>query len=695
MPFLLNLMFTASSAALLLTCILLGIGYSALLYSKKTELNNTQLRLLSGLRALVVALIAFLLFAPYVKSISRTREKPIVVVAQDNSASINLSKAPGFEIEKYSEDFGKLLAALKEDFDVKTFQFGNDIQSRLDFTFRDKTTDVSSVFKQLNERFQNRNIGAVILASDGIYNKGGNPQADAQKLTAPVYTVALGDTTPKKDILISAVRHNDIVYLNNQFEVEVKVEAYLGKGASGQLTIFNSSGQIASKALSVNSDDFQTTVPFVINADKKGMQKFTARVFSTKGELSEINNQITFYVDVIDGRQKILLVANAPHPDVTALKQSIEENKNYEVEVVLANELKPADVSSSTLLILHQVPSAGNQVQSALNNHPNMPVWFILGSQSDIPAFNSAQSILNIAFGGSIQETFPAVRSDFYEFSLSEPTRKQLANFAPLLVPYGQFTANSNSAVLLGQKIGRVETERPLLVFSEGSPRKTAVLAGEGIWRWKLNDFETSGNHSAVNELINKTIQYLSAAEDKRKFRVFTSKNTYEENEKILFNAELYNDNYEQINTPDVNLTVKNSSGKSYSFLFSKVNGAYELDAGTLHASEYSYTANTTLGSKNYSFSGKFTVTERQAEYVNTIANHQLLFVLAQESGGKLFYPDRLNDLLKDLKEDERLKVIIHEDKLYRELVDVKWIFVLLLALLSFEWFVRKRYGEV
>ena len=40
--------------------------------------------------------------------------------------------------------------------------------------------------------------------------------------------------------------------------------------------------------------------------------------------MSYLNNVKDVFVDIIDGRQKILLLANAPHPDLGAIKNAIE-----------------------------------------------------------------------------------------------------------------------------------------------------------------------------------------------------------------------------------------------------------------------------------------------------------------------------------------------------------------------------------
>ena len=233
------------------------------------------------------------------------------------------------------------------------------------------------------------------------------------------------------------------------------------------------------------------------------------------------------------------------------------------------------------------------------------------------------------------------------------------------------------------------------MVFGDDNQRRIGVLAAEGIWKWRLEDFQENANHDATNELIQKTIQYLSTKEDKRKFRVYSSKNTFDENEQVVLNAELYNDTYQLLNIPDVNIALKSKLGKGYSFLFSRTSNSYLLNAGILPAGEYSYSAKTTLGKVSYQPDGQFVVTEQQTEFKQSLANHQLLFAMAEQNGGKMLFLGQLNSLPEMIRKNETVKTISYEDRKYEELINLNFLFFLIVALLSIEWFSRKRNGEV
>ncbi|WP_207422345.1 hypothetical protein [Desertivirga brevis] len=695
MPFLFQIQFTSFSIIWVLISLLVGLAYAFLLYTKKSELPKPIRQVLFALRTIAVSLITFLLLAPLVRTENKTVEKPLIFLLQDNSASIEASKGPGFNINSYNRSIGKLIKDLSKNYEVKALNFGAAIRPYSTSSYTDKVTNIGEAFTYINSRFGNKNIGAVILATDGIYNRGSNPQYEAQSIKSPIYTVALGDTIPKKDLLIANVNYNNIVYLGNDFQIEVELEAYQSKGSSTRLTVSGNSGPIFNKAISIPLNEYRLRIPVILSAKQKGIQKFSVHVSPTKGELSTENNTYTFFIEVLDGRQNVLILANSPHPDITALKQSIGTNKNYEVKTQFAGSFNREDILKANLIVLHQLPSQSVPASTLKPLISGKSLLFILGEQTNLSGFSSIQDLLTITGSGNSHEALPRYNPNFYDFVISEASKTKITRFPPLIAPFGNYAIKTNTTTIFSQQIGKIATERPLLLFSKEGEHRIAVLAGEGIWRWRLEDFKDNGSHQAVDELLTKTVQFISSRDDKRKFRVYPAKNTFDENEHINFNAELYNNAYELINAPEVLLTLKNSKGRSYSFQFSRTGNSYVLDAGTLPSGEYSFTGTTQLGSDKYQSSGKIVITKALLELRQTTANHQILYNIANQSDGELVYPDAIHTLTGKLEKNELIKNISYENRRYEDMISLWWLFFIILALLTLEWFSRKRNGEI
>lgn len=676
-------------------CLLLGIVYAWLMYRQPINLTQTYRWLLAALRAITVFFIALLLLSPLVKTVSYQPQKPLILVVQDNSASVRLFEPAAFSGNRFISDLGKLQQQLGEQYEVRQFHFDKHLSAGLSDKFDGRQTDIAATLRQLNERFVNQNIGALILATDGLYNQGSDPGYEAHNIKTTFYTIALGDTIPRRDLLISNVSYNKTAFLGNDFMVEVLTEAYQSKGENIRLTVSEDGRPVANQSIPVSTAAFKKVVPIKLTADKKGIHKFTIAIAPVSNEISTENNSETIYVEVLDARQKILIVYDHTHPDIGVIKQSLESNANYQVKAVQVKDLasvKPADYS---LVILHQLTETNAGID-ALINKTRVPVWFMAGIQSNLPLLNQEQKLVQIAVGRSdAQEVFAVPQSGFSSFTLSDSTQKKLAQLPPLLAPFGNYKSPGNVAVLLKQRIGNISTDYPLLAFAEEGGRREAVLTGEGLWRWQLTEFETFGNHHAVEELIGQSVQYLTANANHQRFRVYPAKNVFDEGENVLLNAELYNAALQLTNTPDVKIEIRSSAGKDYSFLFSRSGQSYQLDAGSLPPGDYTFNTTTKLGNDNLTASGRFTVKSLDLERRQSAANHQLLQQLVRQSGGIMLQPSQISRLADLIRKNDNIKTISYEDRRYNDLIDIKWVFVWILTLLSAEWFLRKREGEV
>lgn len=643
----------------------------------------------------MVSFLCLLLLAPLLQNLSKELEEPIVVIAQDNSASILLSEDSTYYKSEYKNLLSNLASQLSNDNNVEVYTFGEQIESGMeDIDFSAKSTNFSAMLQEVEDRYSNRNVGALIVSSDGIYNQGSNPLYSIQGLNFPIYTVAMGDTSPKKDLLVRDIQHNQIAYLGNNFPVVMDISALKTEGESFKLQILKDGNVLFDKAIQAGTEDFFSSISADLTATAKGLQKFTVRLSQLDDEISYKNNSKDFYIDVLDGRQRILILANSPHPDIKAIRETLERNENYEVIGKLASNFD-SDFNDFDLVILHQLPSNNQHLTELLRSDgkdkPN--VLLIIGAQSNLDLLDNQLAYLKISGKASgFNEVQAVVNTDFPLFKLSEEFDKVLEDLPPVYVPFGKYELSGQNYLLLSQKIGMVATGMPLLFFHQEGDAKIGVFTAEGMWKWKMLEYAQDGNTAVFDELIGKTAQYLALKSDQSYFRL-SSENEFFENETVSFDAELYNKSYELINEPEVEMMIKDEESNSYPYTFSRISNAYTLNTGILPVGEYTYEARVELGSEKLVERGQFSVKAIQLEENNTIANHQLLYQIAKNTGGKLFYPHELDQLLKNLQENEQLKPISYMQEETKEVIHLKWIFFLLLALLSLEWFLRKRNG--
>jgi len=682
---------------LLILCILAGSAYATLLYFREKEsgFNRLTTRTLAILRGTVVTLVAFLLLSPLLKSTSRYTEKPIVLLALDNSGSIAMSRDSAYYKKEFATEFKNLADKLSKKFDVQTYTFGDKLTDGLNADFSEKQTDMSGLFSELKDRYSNRNLAALVLAGDGIYNRGADPLYASADAPYSIYTVAMGDTTQQKDIVISRVNFNRIAFLGNDFPLEITITAYKCQGSQSKVSVSSGEQQLFTANMKVNNQRFTQTFTTTLTASKPGIQRYRISVSPVKGEISTVNNYQDIFVEVLDGRQKILLLHSAPHPDIAALKQAIEKNRNYSVDNFMLSDFN-GSISSYSLVILHQIPSlsdVGFQVTNQLKSS-TVPVLYFIGTQSNIQAYNSLMTGLLIPETKStFNEATAFLNTDFTLFSLAPDINQMIPEFPPLHVPFSQYKPGTASQVLLYQKIGSVNTRIPMILFNQGVDRKSATITGEGIWRWRLSNYIKTGNQQVFDELFSRIIQYLAVKEDKSQFRVIL-KNNFNENEAIEIDAELYNDSYQLVNDPEVSIIITDENKKNYPYSFTRTPNAYYLNAGNLPPGEYSYKAATSFAGKAFQKTGIFTIMSLNIESLNTVANHVLLNNIAVRNNGKMVYPSQLDQVEQLLTARDDLKTIAYTQKRYTDLVSFIPFLMLLLLLLSAEWFIRKRNGS-
>lgn len=678
--------------AWILVAVLIAALYSFVLYKKDRLLEDVSKSIkwvLAGFRFVTVFIICILLLGIILENFIVKKEKPLIFIAHDTSESIVQTKDSTFYKEDYIDDLKALKKDLSENYDVVDYSFADGIDNGIKESYDGKTTNTSQVFDQIYSQYSNRNIGAIILSTDGIYNAGANPiYAINRKTYVPVFTIGLGDTNQVKDVKIDEVFNNDIAFLGNDFPVEISVSQKDFQGKKISIKLMLGDKIVSSQTVQFMNVKEQKKINFVLNATRIGFIKYTVKIDDLEGEFTYKNNTANFYIDVIDGRQKIALLHSGIHPDLGAISYVIENNKNYEVDVKTYAEMK--NIGDYDLLICHNYNNQNQNLNQAIKEGKK-PVLFIVGTNSNLTDLNN----LNVGFSGNDTKTEDvqlAINGNFSTIIFPSSVSSLLSNAPPLKAPFGNFNFSKSLDVLAYQKVGNITLEQPLIYFSEKNTSKYGVIMGEGIWRWRL--FDQAKNQSTTNFelLISKMISYLAVKENKNPFKVNVN-SEYEESEDVIVLAELYNSSYDLVNTSEVSFKLINASQKEFDYHFFKTSNAYKLELGKLPQGVYKWNAATTFSGKNYKASGTFLVKEVKKEWLNSTANHRLLKNISENTNGKFYLPKQLNQLKTDIENRDDIVTVAYNEKSFKDLIDYKWLFFLIIILMSAEWFIRKFNG--
>ena len=679
-----------------LLCLLAGAAYSAGLYwrgkhRREEGLPRAARVALPLLRFATVALIAFLLTAPLVRRQVSSHEKPVVAVVTDASRSV----PEGFQLPE------GVRRELERQYEVVEYVYGSGMLPASD-SAREAVchaTDIASALTEVADLYAGRNLGAVVLTGDGIYNRGQNPATVAAGLTVPVYAVPLGDTTHRSDAAIAHVRYNRAVRMGSLFPLEVTLHASRLKGSRATLTVTHDGRRLYSKEITYTDDHYSTTESLMLDADRAGLQSYTVAVSAAAGEATADNNRRTIAVEVTDGRQRIALAAAAPHPDISALRQAIGRNPNYETEVFVGeNGLRQLSQRQEEydLYIFHNLPGQRTpDLRSLTAAKGAVPTIYILGPGTDLGRFNALHSGLEIVARSHKTDEVTALRNpDFALFTLDEESSRRLEQLPPLAAPFGDYRTAGNLQSLFTARVGTVGSDRPLVAFCQQEGVRRAFVAGEGLWRWRLQDYQMTGSHHDFDALVEKMVTYTSLQVGKERLRV-TARPVYGAGEAVTVEAELYDDNLEPTNRPEATFSCADSSGQRHSYAFNRSGNGYALNLGTLPPGTYSYTASASFAGKEYTAAGRFVVEQFDLESLNLVADHALMNTIARTTGGETLAPDSLERLPALLEARGDMKAVIYSHTRYTELLDLPWLLVLLVLLMGLEWGVRKACGEV
>ncbi|HEU0125322.1 MAG TPA: hypothetical protein VFQ56_03370, partial [Flavobacterium sp.] len=160
---------TSNTILLLLLSLVIAGGLSYFQYFFKAKSKSNVIILLAFLRFLAIFGLLVLLINPIISKNSLEVTKTPLAVVVDNSSSITALKSDKKVVELYQ----KLVSnpALKEKFEIQSYQFDNDFKTSDQFDFKGNQTNLDEVAKNLKSINKNLIFPTVII-TDGNQTTG-------------------------------------------------------------------------------------------------------------------------------------------------------------------------------------------------------------------------------------------------------------------------------------------------------------------------------------------------------------------------------------------------------------------------------------------------------------------------------------------------------------------------------------------
>ncbi|MCT4629179.1 vWA domain-containing protein [Winogradskyella sp.] len=665
-------------------------GITALLlalfqYIYKSKLKSKIRYVLITLRTMAILGILLLLINPKFESKTYYDEKPTLVVAVDNSESISYLKQ--------NEQVNTVLQAieantdLSERFNIQKYSFGKVVNSLDSLNFAERQSNISDALKQFGEVYANQTAPIVVL-SDGNQTYGSDYSYISKSIKQPIYPVVLGDSTLYADLSIKQLNVNRYVYLKNKFPVEI-ITNYSGTEAiTTELKIWNGNSVVYRTTIQFDAVKTSEIISTTLIANSVGVKTYRVELSPLSNEKNTVNNSKNFGVEVIDQKTNIALVSEQLHPDLGALKKSIESNEQRSVTI-----LKPKDylskINDFQLVILYQPNSSFNEVLTEIKDQ-KLNTFIITGASTDYEFINNTNLKVLWSISNQTEEFQPELNRNYNTFIIDDIT---FEDYPPLKSEFGGFNFLVPADVILYKTVNGINTEDAMLATYAFDNMKHCVLVGEGIWRWRAQAYLESESFNDFDNFMGKLVQYLSSTKKRNRISI-DYKSFYNGNDDVIISAQYFNKNFEFDNAAALTINLKNKENNSIREVPLLLNnGNYRVDLSGIASGAYDFTIK--HNTESIAASGSFEVLEYNVEQQFLNADINKLNALAENSSGKAFYSTEYNALISNLLQDNRYATIQKSSKNIVPLIDWKYLLGLIALSLFAEWFIRKYNGLI
>ena len=662
------------------------------------------------LRALIFILILIMIFEPVISVMIHSNVESKTLVFIDNSNSLAAKDSL-----KRLEQVNSLIKKISGESEIRSqlFFFGKKVDSVQDagsskLNFREAQTNFSSVIDLIKKK--GASVNSAVILSDGIINDGNDPSYQVEKLQLPIFTIGIGDSAEKKDILIYNVQYNSTIYAEKPTTIEIAIKN-IGFGSSNtRVALYEENKLLETKDILL-SETGLNKISFNYKPENGGEKKLSITVSPLSSEVTTSNNNRVIFLNVLDTKLKVCLIAGTPSADVSAISKALTTDKNIQLKKIIQisankflNDVKTSAIDSADVLFLIDFPASGSpqnlidKILSAVNNL-NKPFFILLSNGVNIGRLKLLENVLPFTIENNNTEfiqVLPELNSDLYSSSFSTANNKKEIwnNLPPVSQAAVKIQIKPGSNILVSSKVRNIPIANPLVVTRNlGKQRAFVILAGD-IWKWQL---QTAEKHPEFfDNFINDIVKWLNLSSLQKQFSVSTDKKIYSPNEEVNFIAQLYDNTFSPIDTAQIELQISIGEKKFDLTLAPAGNGIYNSTFTPNEPGDYLFSASSFLnGTKMKTDMGRFSFSETQIEKIDTRMRPAFLKSLAKSTGGEYYSIDNYSNLLDKLRGINRNPVKETGTKKEYNLWSDERVLIIIIILFAVEWFLRKRSGMI
>ena len=723
--------------------ILLGVRRA---YKRSTRAIKPEYKLVLGfVRLSACGLLLLCLTRPVAVTTRTLSERGVCFIAIDSSGSMNLKDMYGRrsrwdcagEIIKEEHENLETLGAERE---LHRYVFDSSVREVAKLPGEQgstaaatgTSTDITALLEKLAAESGGSSSSGALLITDGRHNLPTDVVPAAQelgRLGIPLSVIGVGqDATPGdfKDVAIKQLIVPEKAFIGGKTIFRIEIESTLKKYETVPLTVEVDGKKIAERDVilqpGTNHAAPEIEIPYV--PDVLGLHRVTATVGMVPEEANVLNNTATAFFRVFRTKIGVWYVEGAIRPEFGKIRSALDTAPNVSLHAINAfmannsasSELLPTkaeDWAQLRLVIIGDIPALRFE-ESALRDLAKFVEdggsVLMIGGKTNFGAGGWQSSPLADVFpvemsAGDVQENGPLRITPNSEF-IDHPILNVGDNFEesavawlnlPPLPGVNRITAVKPTADVL-LKAGSKE----LLVVQPYGQGRSAVFTADMTWQWVL---KSKTNEAAIHRKFwRNLVTWLTRSDYRDAAKVVyadAERLQYLVGEEATFRAHVSATEKwkEALKTARVTLTLTRVLPTSETQVFTEVAGtgageyAKHFTLGTAGTYRFKAVATGADGVVIDTDSIDLQVTAPDIEVDNPRANIRLLKRIAELSGGKYFDYGNARKAFEYLM--TRPAGYSKPQTEVSELWNSGWVIALFVSLLSFEWYLRKKWGLV
>jgi uncharacterized membrane protein len=717
-----------------------------------SRLGRRQRMALLALRTVAIAMVLLAMLRPTIVYTETKKQPATLAVLVDETRSMSVRDAFDGQtrweaLSRAVADTRPALGKLAKEFEIEAYAFDDKIHPlkidggkiSLAETPEGQQTAIGAALEEVARRNAGKRLLGMILLSDGKETALSNlpPQTAAARLKqlgCRLFAFVFGQSRglgQTQDVSVKDLVVNHSIFIKNQLTAsgQIRVDGYVNRAIPVRLLFETSPGKmevVAEQTVRAAGDGQLLPVKFNYVPPMSGQWKVAIEAVPQPGELVTTNNQLADFVTVRDGGLNVLYLEGGVRVEQRFLRRELDSSPDIKVDYVRLDprhpDVRPKDIDLAKCFqpgkydayIIGDLDSAAfrdNELKDLAGAVSKGAGLIMLGGAYSFGPGGYADTplagVLPVAIDRLERQNLDdPIRSDLHlgEAVQMRPTEIGLLHFALMLAGtraenealWKQLPPLDGANRFKGVKPGALVLAddgrgHPLLVAQQYGGRVLA-FAGDSTWRWQMHGFT-----AAYKRFWRQVVLWLARRDESAKSNVWIKldRRRFDPAERVEFTAGANAEGLEPIKDADygVELTLPDGSRKPLqpTRKDDQIQGAFTLaQASGDYAIEVRASAK---GQPIGTAKARFLVSQRDLELDDASADADLMQDLAARTGGELLPSEQLPDLIGRLLAQSKSLDVLQETK--QRLWDTWPFFLIVVAALSLEWYLRKRWGLV